>query len=164
MVVALADQPSTEPLPTGDAKVRWSTGGGSIAWPGAQAPFTDSSGPMQVGTWVKPWRYWLIAAGNVIAAGPAAWTRQDFALCLLDQNGAAIADLNGISFFQKITVRDNEGGAWQGYTVNAQFFCEANQPYNVQMQSLSASVAGYTYYAADVHLSLHGHTIGEGVY
>lgn len=164
MVVALARQAADQPLPTGDAKVRWSSGGGQLNWPASQTPFTDASGAMQVGPWVKPWRYWLIAVANVIVAGPASWTRQDIALALLNQNGAAVADLNGIQFFQKITVRDNEGGAWQGYTVNAQFFCEAGQPYSVQLQSWSAPVAGYSYYAADVHLSLFGHTIGEGVY
>lgn len=164
MTTPLAALPSTAPLPTGDVKTRWSSGGGGYVWPANQAPFTDTSGVMQVGPWVKPWRYWLIVMANIIVTGPAAWTRQDFALRLLDQNGAAISDLNGINFFQKITVRDSEGGGWQGYTINGHFFCEANQLYSVQLQSWSAPASGYSYYAADVHLSLFGHTIGEGVY
>lgn len=167
MTVALATQPSTAPLPTGDAAQIRGTGAGTLAWPANGAPFLADGGStqMKLGVFTKPWRYWLIACGNLIMYESAAtWTRADFALRLLDQNGATVSDLNGINFFQKICVRDNEGGGWYSYTCNAHFFCEASLQYQVQMFSMSASPAGVNYYSADVHLSLFAHTIGEGVY
>jgi hypothetical protein len=165
MTVALGALPSTSPLPTGRVLSKAISAGGQVAFPSSGNWFYAGPGladPMQLGPFNLPYRYLLFAAVNMIVYVNAAWTRYDQQIQLANASGE-VADLNGISYFQKADSSEAHGGSWVGASIEARFYCEANLPYYVRLLSLSSPANTY-YYQHPVHLNMFAYTVGEGVY
>jgi hypothetical protein len=118
----------------------------------------------QIGPFNLPYRYWLCAGANWMAAVSAgAWTRYDVALYLLINGAAYGADLNGQTYMQNADSQTAAGGSWDGQSIETKFFCEANTTYHVRLLSQN-SPASTSYYQHPVHMNMWAYTVGEGVY
>jgi hypothetical protein len=118
----------------------------------------------QLGPYNLPGRFWLHAGANWIYNPPSSpdWNRHDVALYLL-VDGAYGADLNGQSFHQNADSCPGGGYyvEWQGNSLEAMFYCEANKAYHVRF--LVQGGSGGNYYQSPDHMNMWAYTIGEGV-
>ena len=175
--VALGAHSSVSPLTTGKPVKHPCAAGGAIAFPGAGGfmvldPSTGGSGyqtwwQAQLGPYNLPYRYWLNAGANWIAYSGGSWTRYDVMLRLLINAAAYGPDLNGQAFHQNA---DSQPGAsvdnypeWQGQSIEAKFFCEANTTYHVRFESQGGG-GSVNYFQHPIHMNMWAYTVGEGVY
>jgi hypothetical protein len=175
--VALGARASGSPHPAGKpAKHPVVQDGAVIAFPGSGGFFVldPSSGGSGWQTWwqgqLGPYnlttRFWLVAGANWICSPPASpdWNRFDVAIYLL-VNGAYGGDLNGQTFHQNADSMPGGGyyTGWQGNSIEARFFCEANTAYHARFLAQGGG-SGNVYYRSKEHLNMWAYTVGEGVY
>lgn len=91
------------------------------------------------------------------------WTRYDYAIYLLVGGTAYGPDLNGVTYVQNADSAQVAGGNWEGSSLEAKFYCEANTTYHVRLLSQN-SPANIYYYQHPIHMGMFAYTIGEGVY
>lgn len=156
---ALGARPSTSPVPAGRPTKHGCYSEGGVAFPPANNwLILDADGSL--GPFNLPYRYWLHAGYNNIYACGTAWTRMDVALRLV-VNGSYGGDLNGRWLHQNAD--SHEAVNWEGNSIEAVFYCEANVAYHVYIVSYN-SPGGCQYYRHPQHTNFWAYTVGEGVY
>ena len=149
----LGDRPTDQPLPVHSVQRKFSSGLGAIAMPVA-GTVLGSTDPMTI-TVTPPRRcFWVIEASILRAAAAGTWVRQDWGLSLVP------TDLYGRTLCQCANGME-QGGNWWIDTCSTEYYLEANTAYTCRMIS---SIQAGNYYMADVHTTLFGYTIGDGVY
>jgi hypothetical protein len=114
-----------------------------------------STDPMRI-TVTPPRRcYWIVDANLIQAAPAGTWVRSDWSLVLTP------ADLNGRNLVQCANGLEQGGNYW-GDNCSTAWYLEANTAYTCEMRS--AIAGGTYYYMSEIHTSMFGYTIGDGVY
>jgi hypothetical protein len=175
--IALGARSSVSPHPAGKPFRHPCAAAGSIAFPGAASFLTldPSSGGSGWSTWSQaqlgpynlPTRFWLVAGANWICHPPTSpdWNRFDVAIYLLVNSSVYSGDLNGQVFHQNADSMPGGGyfADWQGNSIEAKFFCEANTTYHPRFLAQGGG-GGNLYYQAPHHMNMWAYTVGEGVY
>jgi hypothetical protein len=172
--VALGAQPSGSPLPVSKVARHPCVAAGGVAFPGAENflildPTSGGSGwetywQAQLGPFNLPYRYWLCVGYNNIFANVSGtgWIRFDIQIKLLVNNTAYGPDINGQTFHQDADSMEYLNN-WEGHSIEAKFFCEANTVYHARVLSRN-SPSGVQYYQHPTHSNMWAYTVGEGVY
>ena len=157
---ALGARLSNVPVPAGRPVDHHVDSGGAVAFPPPNNwLYLDSDG--SIGPFNLPYRYWLHAGYNNIYLNSVAWTRRDVAIRLV-VNGSYGADLNGRDLHQNADSSETVG--WDGNSIEAQFYCEANVAYHVYIVSYNTPASAANYYRHPNHTNFWAYTVGEGVY
>ena len=159
--ILLGDRSSVSPLPAGRPVNHPIGSSYAIAFPPDGNWLNLNAGIAQVGPFNLPYRYWLRVGCNDIFDTDTSWVRYDTQIILL-VNGAYGADLNGQTFHQNAESNEASAG-WQGTSIEATFYCEANVTYYARWLSKN-SPGGVYYYQHPAHTNMWAYTVGEGVY
>lgn len=171
--INLGAQPSNAPLTTGKPTKHPCVSAGAVAFPadGNWLVMDGSSGGSRWQTWWNaqlgpfnlPYRYWIVCGYNNIFANVSGtgWIRYDICIRLLKNNSAYGPDLMGQEFHQNANSMEYLNN-WDGESIEARFWCEANTVYHVRALTRN-SPGGIQYYQHPTHTNFWAYTVGEGV-
>ena len=152
--VNLGDQPLNVPLQVNSVQRKFSAALGQLAFPAANTVL-GSTDPMRIAVTPSRRCYWITEANLIQMTAAGTWVRSDWALYLTP------ADLLGRNLVQCANGLEQGGQYWHDCCCMS-WYLEANTAYTCEMRS---SINGGTYYyMQELHTTLFGYTIGDGVY
>ena len=155
---ALGQLPSNVPLPVGSVGRKTGVYGAGRYWPYPGNWFDDGGGGAMLLYFTPTRRCWLVVHGHlIVASSSAGWNRCDVGLV------SSPYDLTGRNVGARVAMSSVAGVPWEGVSLSATFYIEANQTFAVGLYSfIWDGQGGMQYHDGAAYLTLFGYTLGEG--